>query len=85
MRTRKVKASTDLPRLLWEPVWTLPRTAEAYDAMVEQMAKVIYVEAYRRSFYKPTPWKTLAVFWQNGYRASARAALRAIGITRPKQ
>lgn len=57
-----------------EPIWSLPRTAAAYDAMVEQMAKAkARSEGYRYTRF------------MYGYQNDAIAALRAIGITRPKE
>ncbi len=56
----------------FKEVWTLPRTAEDYDAMVEQMALGI-ARCWKNSIVDPV------------WRKEARAALRAIGITRPKE
>lgn len=60
-----------------QPTWTLPRTAAAYDAMVEQMQKATCRQVY-------------GAFWREYYNqgrsiSTCRAALRAIGITRPRE
>lgn len=65
-RTKKVKANPVREGFVVRDVWTLPRTAEAYDAMVAQVEK-----------HLPLSWVIK--------RAVAIIALRAIGITRPKE
>lgn len=49
--------------------WILPRTPEDYDAMVEQMAKAICLDAGLHEMTKKM----------------AKAALRAIGIKKPSK
>jgi len=78
MSTKRVKAQlfTRLDKV--EDMWGLPATAEAYERMVEQMA---------RSLCYPTAllWPHLGEPQRNEQRNKARAALRAIGITPPKK
>lgn len=72
-KRRKVKAK-EWGRELVGYHWMLgPRTAETYDAMAEQIAR-------RTAVYCDDDEKA----W-GGYIGYAQAALRAIGITRPKE
>lgn len=75
-RPRRVKALDSTISRLRLPVWSLPRTAEAYDAMVEQMVQAIF-----RADDEPH-WNRANLHAY--YKKHAVAALRAIGITRPK-
>lgn len=71
-KSRKVKATC------WDDrpdIWELPRTAEAYDGMVEQMAKAMATYTWSAA----TP--SVREYWRN----DARRALKTIGITRPKE
>ena len=63
----------------WPPIrrWELPRTAIAYDAMVEQMVQAIF-----RADDEPH-WNRANLHAY--YKKHAIAALRAIGIRRPKE
>lgn len=75
-RPRRVKALEATISRLRLPVWSLPRTAAAYDAMVEQMT----VAAAARLLTSPvvhTRAKELV-------RPDIIVALRAIGIVRPR-
>lgn len=77
MKAKRIKAvygrTADGPALM------LPATSEAYDAMVEQMSKEI--ACIKSAFV----WKALFDSEKYRYRQDAHAALRAIGITRPKE
>lgn len=77
-RTKKVKA-----RLTYGDNgfgWTIPRTAEAYDAMVEQMKKSLMSQGYILA-----TWHGLCEVNPAVAQELAVCALRAIGITRPKE
>jgi len=65
------------PRL---PRWMLPATPEAYRRMVEQVATTLWSEGNPAH-----SWFTFGKPWQDGYRQRARAVLRTLGITCPKQ
>lgn len=60
------------------PLWSLPRTTASYDKMVEQGARGII--GLRLNI-----WRQMGDEIKNKYHAKARAALAAIGITRPKE
>ncbi len=82
-RKRKVKAEP-ANAFAWEysavPEWKLPRTAEAYDAMVEQMAEAIHIdEGWVIS------WSGECSAYRDALRDSVCAALRSIGVTRPQE
>lgn len=90
MNTKRIKAQNssrfnpqpkDASRsYAWIPTWELPRTPEAYDAIVESMAKAIYATMCR------VPVSSVVRLPERGnYTKEARAALRAIGITRPRK
>lgn len=65
----------DLPsELETQIIWALPATAEAYDAMVEQMARAICKQLKEPARVRWTKWGE-----------ESRAALAAIGITRSTQ
>ena len=73
---RRVKAEQ------WEnangaPWWFIPRTRAAYNSLVEQIVKAIF-----RADDEPH-WNRANLY--SYYEKHAVAALRAIGITRPKE
>lgn len=78
-RPRRVKAVKDSVVTKWgEPpqrYWLIPRTAEAYDAMVRQWT-ISAVHTYATKLALVLPFDVA--------EAMAIAALRSIGITRPK-
>lgn len=74
--TRSAKGHFE-PRL---PKQMLPDTPEAYQHMVEQVATTLWSEGNPAH-----SWLTFGKPWQDDYRRRARAVLRSIGITCPKQ
>lgn len=74
-------------------LWTLPRTAADYDAMVGQMAKAQIQLAYANAqeqcagslTHGATHPSKLSKDDVEYYRSYVRVSLRAIGITRPKE
>lgn len=83
-RPRRVKAvATATTSGIYSPgdaIWSLPRTAAAYDAMVEQVAAAIGTHSYRHC-----KWSDIHERSRQYYRMEAGYALSAIGITRPKE
>lgn len=66
-KRKKVKAVEQYSWDEFSETWEIPRTAEAYDQMVEQIANSVN---FHECFIGET---------------GAKNALRAIGITRPKE
>lgn len=60
------------------PSWRIPASKEAYDQLVERMAKGIH--ARFRAKYKGQPWGRYNVWQKDMYRDDARATLSSIGI-----
>jgi hypothetical protein len=92
MSTKKVKAilHEQLPDGMGVPYcleWRLPATPEAYEAMVEQMAKAAYVKSGNEAGHWNLPNDNYVPFAdiKSEYIASTIAALAAIGITQPKK
>lgn len=81
MSTRKkpLRASKCIDFATQKETWELPRTAEAYDEMVEQGAKAVFAELLKVSINDPEfgmPSHCRAIF---------RAGLRSLGVTRQKE
>lgn len=68
-----------------QPIWTLPRTPENYDAMVEQASEYIWLKFQQNYPHGPElpSWENCAPLAKMNTSSYARAALQAIGITRP--
>lgn len=62
--------------------WHLPATAEAFDAMVEQAARLM--QSKRETDFSEA-WDGLTTREQENRRAYARLCLKAIGIVRPRE
>ncbi len=90
-KTRQVKARPIAAReqfdsalddngIRWQPIWTLPRTAEAYDAMREVVATEIWLGGQDpESLMKEYPSKEVAAH----YRLLAADCLTALALVRP--
>lgn len=62
------------------PVFVLPASAEAYDAMLEQGAKALWAQG------NPTcSWCSFGKPWHDSYRDKARAVLSSLGINEPNR
>lgn len=76
-KLKKVKANPVVIHGCGGASWAIPRTAETYDQMVQQMIKAIFLADdephWNRANLHPY------------YEKHAIFALRAIGITRPKE
>lgn len=88
VRPRRVKAcaTTDyghgyiddkdgIYRIPETPLWTIPRSADAYDDIVGQLAVALFKADDEPHWGKDAP--------SDYYERLARAALKSIGITRP--
>jgi hypothetical protein len=83
MKTKRVKAQLILGALAdrdLERQYVIPADAESYERMVEQMAVVLY-----ESQMVPCRWARIPYSEQVPWIQLSKDALRAIGITAPKQ
>jgi hypothetical protein len=83
MKTKRIKATYVKTSCALLDEWLLPADADSYERIVEQMADIIAVEL-TTAFMRGQLGASVVTDDREDYE-TARAALRAIGITQPRQ
>ncbi len=82
MNSRPIKASINKVSL-FRTEWSLPRSASSYNAIVEQMAKSMFIWETKPG-WTPAKWEDATDHMKLYYLGMAQAALKGVGIKKPK-